>query len=431
MTLDEYNEYVTRERDVPLGACFQVDNWDDIEDEFTRIGLPKLLKRWKVARMFILAQAVKVYPTGRRISYSRNLNWYNKLGRYYGLPFTYKIVIAVIDQAAKAGLIDNHIEKPQSPLQSTFRATPKLVAIFKNSQFEFQYGEVIRLRELVEERLPSKSRKRKKPYKKLKKRSRLKSYVDTAETVRMRDEVETINAFLKDNVTLECPGLFDQNTKFTNSIGTYQVFDQDCVLVSDLRLFRSFCRGTFELGGRFFGWWQSQPKKIRANFILNGQSVKEPDFSRYHPHMLYAMRGIQLEKDAYDVPGIHPDIVKLALLALVNAVDEKDALSAIRMSLFEKKIKCARPFPAEIIAAIKAAHPAIADDFHNDMGVILMRKDSDIIASVMLTLVQEEIPFLPVHDSIICRESDVERVKVVMAESYRQAFNGLTCPVKS
>lgn len=427
--LEEEGVWSSLDRDIPLKMCFTVDDEDRIIDRLRMLGLPKLKHRWVAAQIGILAEAVRVHELGYHhwISYSRSAPFYTKQKRYRGLPFSLQIVTNVIDQASEYGLLENRIERPQSDRQSTFRATPELVNLFRDVSFEFVHGDVIRLRTLKEMPLSKYYRER---GVKAKQKSRLIGYDDNADTNRMRREVVTINDFLS-TVSLEWPGLFQQHEYYTRCIGKYQLFNEKWVLVSDLRIFRSFCRGSFQYGGRCYGWWQSQEEDIRANLLLNGEKVVEPDFSRLHPHMLYALRGHQLKHDVYSVPGFTEKMIKVAFLALINARTEHATSGAIRTVFAKKKnrIPYKPGMSREIIAGIKANNPLIADDICSDKGVLLMRRDSDIIVRTMLTLASEKIPFLPVHDSIICRVSDLDRVRQVMKESYETEFPGFTCPV--
>jgi hypothetical protein len=59
----------------------------------------------------------------------------------------------------------------------------------------------------------------------------------------------------------------------------------------------------------------------------------------------------------------------------------------------------------------KELHSELEDSLNNDSGISLMYKDSNIIEQVLLKLKEENILGVPLHDSIICRQSDKDRVK--------------------
>jgi len=213
-------------------------------------------------------------------------------------------------------------------------------------------------------------------------------------------------------------------------LGRFIKFDDKCLLVSPLRIYRSFCRGSFDRGGRAYGWWQGLSKELRAQILLNGEAVVEPDFSQFHATILYAQRGLQVPGDAYTVPGYPRNTIKLAFNVIINARTTQAAIGAVQKELKKAGLAWDKGTAAGIVRAVKAVHPAIKEDFASDKGVAMMRKDSDIIIRVMLTLVEENIPFLPVHDSIVCRRMDKQRVMEVMGNSFLKEFPGFPCRVK-
>ncbi len=271
--------------------------------------------------------------------------------------------------------------------------------------------------------------KKDKGWTKVKKRSRLIDYADTNDTVRMRNEINIINSYLG-GVKLTLPAVFDIDLDDRKRLGRFVQFDDRCVLVSQLRIYRSFCRGSFDLGGRAYGWWQQLSKELRLQILLDGEEVVEPDFSQLHATMLYALRGLPAPGDAYTVPGYGRDTIKIAFNVIINARTTQAAIGAVQKELKAAGLQHDKAYAAQIVRAVKAAHPDIKDDFGSDKGVMLMRIDSDIIVKAMLVLVDEKIPFLPVHDSIVCRKSDKDRVMQVMKDSFLEVFPECPCKVK-
>ena len=356
-------------------------------------------------------------------------------------------MINAIDQAAEHGLLESRVKRAQSDRQSTFRATDKLVALFVDVNYEFLYGDVIRLRARQEDLDRDKARAAGKPWpppepklaykpkhlwnrkKRRKAPAFLVNYDDTPDTTRMRAEIIEINAFLA-TVKLSWPALFDQENDHVKRIGKYVMFEDKCVLVTDLRVYRSFSRNSFDFGGRVYGWWQGQKKEVRSQLLLNGEEVVEPDFSSYHATMLYAMNGVQLDRDPYVLSGFSREEGKIAFNVMINANGAASANLAILGALRKAGIQTDRTHASRLRKAMVAAHPLVKEYLSSDIGVKLMRKDSDIIVAVMLKLVDKSIPFLPVHDSIICRKSDSDRVRTVMAKSFSEAFPGYVSKVK-
>ncbi len=418
-------------KDIPLSFCFKLKDKATIVDRLKAAGLPRANNpKWEAARLSVYAEAVKAYPTKRWISYSRNRNGYYGFGkRYFGTAYNYERVIDAVDQGAKCGLLENKKETCYSSRQSTFRATPELVRLFRDADYAFQFFDEIRLRKSPPDE-GGRKWKTGKGWTKVKRRSQLVGYADDADTHRMRAEVQTINEFLG-RMQLALPDALElQQKDVLSNIGRYVEFDDRCLLITPLRMFRSFCRGTFDCGGRAYGWWQQLSKDLRSQILLEGETVAEPDFSQLHATILYAQRGLCVPGDAYTVPGHSRDTIKKTFQMIVNARTTQAAIGAVQKELKAANLQHDKTSAARIVRAVKAAHPKIKDDFASDKGVKMMRTDSDIIVMVMLTLVNENIPFLPVHDSIICRQRDVEHVMKVMEDSFLQVFPGFPCKVK-
>ena len=432
MFYDDYDD--EEEKDLPLAFCFDVKDTAKIVDRLKALGYPRAKNaRWEAARLSIFAEAVAAYDTGRWISYSRNKNYYSHLGRYFGTDYSFDRVPGSIDQAAefRIPLLINRKVTCYSSKQSTIKATIELVKLFEDIDFEFRHVDVIRLREdpPKDDKKPKTAWKKGKGWTKVKKRSRLIDYAETVETARMRGELDIINRHLG-KVDFQLPTVLGMDQLDRKRLGRFVLFDDKCVLVSPLRICRSFCRGSFDYGGRAYGWWQGLSKELRSQILLGGEDVVEPDFSQLHATILYAQRGLPVPGDAYTIPGFDRDTIKLAFNVIINARSSQAAIGAVQKELKKAELQWDRSYAAQIVRAVKAAHPELKGDFASDKGVAMMRKDSDIIIKVMLKLVDLDILFLPVHDSIVCRRRDKDTVMTIMEQSFLEVFPGFTCKVK-
>ena len=73
----------------------------------------------------------------------------------------------------------------------------------------------------------------------------------------------------------------------------------------------------------------------------------------------------------------------------------------------------------ELVKEIKNAHELIAEQLEEkDLGLKLQFTDSQIMSRILLKTVKENILVVPVHDSVICKKSDLKRVKEIMLEAY-------------
>ena len=83
-----------------------------------------------------------------------------------------------------------------------------------------------------------------------------------------------------------------------------------------------------------------------------------------------------------------------------------------------------------MINSIKDKHPHIVEMFHNDMGVEFMFIESCIMIDCMNKLIELNIPFLPVHDSLRVPVSQRDKVKHIMQDAFRTRYPHFTPHIK-
>lgn len=234
-----------------------------------------------------------------------------------------------------------------------------------------------------------------------------------------------------------------------------------------------FCRRIFneslEYGGRFYGASHlTLPKAQREQVLIDGEPTIEPDFKAMHFTLLYAQVGIELNPmidDPYLIDGFDRQTAKLASLVLLNSENigrfkanitksgnpkNKAVMEAYKadMELFIKRSSQGLPTeqprkPAiakgfiwgmpdniqggDLLNSICKRHEPIAHLFGTEkIGVSLQNIDSNIMAKTIQQLTALDIPVLPVHDSLRCRESDCDTVMNAMRLAYKAVtgFNG-------
>jgi hypothetical protein len=190
---------------------------------------------------------------------------------------------------------------------------------------------------------------------------------------------------------------------------------------------RVFSRGNkcFKYNGRFYGpVYQSIPGDLRKDIKINGEPVVEPDFSAMHIRLLYHQHYIDYQDDPYEACG-KEDLrkkFKNAFLIAINAKNENEALKSLRNKMYEQNL----PWPEEkrpmrwTLDTIKNIHEHIAHMICTDQGVKLMRTDSEIMSNILMTLMDEGIPGLSVHDSVIVPQRHEQRLRQVMNEEYKK-----------
>jgi hypothetical protein len=186
----------------------------------------------------------------------------------------------------------------------------------------------------------------------------------------------------------------------------------------------------------------------------------ELDYKSIHIALLYALEGLPVGADPYIIDG-HADkrsTFKAICLTLVNSenlpslkanitrsgkpkVQQESKTYKAKREQYEclraLKLKAKKPWKAksikegfieniptgsqgiELLNLIMQRHHPIAHHFGTDnIGLKLQRLDSDLMANTLDKL--KEIPCLPVHDSIRCKISDMERVSNAMIDSFRE-----------
>lgn len=225
------------------------------------------------------------------------------------------------------------------------------------------------------------------------------------------------------------------------------------------------CNINTDLGGRFYGAFQQLPSKDRVSLLFNRRPTVELDYSSLHIAILYAWKGIQMIGDPYTIKGyedIRPTI-KGIFLRLVN-VNSISALQGVithsakestkekyrqyidKRKIFEmtasKGLSARAPKKPDwydsfiknvptgfnskqFIIDLMARHSAIKgllDD--KNIGLKLQRADSELMSNLLVDLYDRKtpIPCLPVHDSLVCRKSNLERVKLTMEHHFKLLF---------
>ncbi len=210
---------------------------------------------------------------------------------------------------------------------------------------------------------------------------------------------------------------------------------------------RAIFKGDFNHGGRLYSYghrhFQGFTGEERAGFTINGDPVIEYDFSALHPHLLYAMEGIQLECDPYLAVINDPklrDFMKLTLLRMINGRSKEDVIKNINyeMNFLERQNKtilnnAGIEDARELVNKFMDAHRPI-DKYlcqGEQHGLRVFNKDARITYDIIKHFATREIPILPVHDSFIVQQKFGDQLKHHMRHIYNKKTRGFNCPVKS
>ena len=182
-------------------------------------------------------------------------------------------------------------------------------------------------------------------------------------------------------------------------------------------LYRIFNNGTFDQGGRFYGgWWEAIPSEYRKYVTIDSKWTVEIDYSSLHPSILYAIEGLDLPEDAYQIEGVKDrSMVKQAFARLLNG--KKTFLTPEGYD--EEKIGL--PWK-DLLHALEEKHQPITKYFRTGYGNQLMFMDAQCAERIMLHFAAMDVPCLPVHDSFIIHHAYADELRDVMIDAYRTAF---------
>jgi hypothetical protein len=228
-------------------------------------------------------------------------------------------------------------------------------------------------------------------------------YEDTPETIRYREQMRAINAWLESAV-IEFDEYYWPGGRPVDTL--------------DRRLRRVFTQGSFDSGGRLFGgFWQSLGKEARRKgLFINREEVVELDYGQMNPRILYGLCGAQPpEGDAYDIPGIKHS--RSGVKKVMNAMLFHDK-RLVRMPKGVRKFFEERYTVEAVMRAIESAHPAIKDSFFTGIGHQAQCIESQVMVEVLLSLRELRVHALPVHDSVVVGKSSKDKVKEIMLSCF-------------
>jgi hypothetical protein len=229
-------------------------------------------------------------------------------------------------------------------------------------------------------------------------------YEETDTTIRYREEMRAINAWLA-----AADLWFDHNA-----------FPESKVDVSERRLRRIFTRGCFDSGGRLFGgFWQPLRKPIRrAGVRINGEHIGVLDYSQMAPMIAYGLSKAEpmVGRDVYRVPGYEDDNLRKGMKKFFNAM----LFNQKPITKMPQGLRAYLPDPIsarELAQAIARYHPALS--FYGGIGHHIQFIESQIMVRVLLALKDQGITALPIHDAIAVALSQSATAREVMVQQFK------------
>jgi len=254
---------------------------------------------------------------------------------------------------------------------------------------------------------------------------------NTATVRQMKQNLQVINSFL----TKQAICLHLQNHQMSNlSIRSKTMQEKygSPLIFNLVSLHRVFSKGLMDHGGRFYGaWWQFIKSQYRPYLTINGLATGEVDYSEMHPRLLYHLHNQpppqgDLYDDGWRNPGhptykksISPYKERRALIKTVFNAFINDEFGRFRLS--KDEAITAKKFGltlASIRKLLYKKHPLLKGAHKTGIGLKLQFIDSQIAEHVMLSLLNQGITCLPVHDSFIVPMHQVSELQTAMTDAY-------------
>jgi hypothetical protein len=260
-------------------------------------------------------------------------------------------------------------------------------------------------------------------------------YRETLQTILLRDKEKELIEYDDTQKTKSMRRVVQELNEVNAS---YTFIDSEGALLDNSQIVRIF-NGTFASGGRFYRHdiltlpnsilddngkkVKLEPGKTRLGVTIDGENVAEVDFVCLHPTLLYDI--CRLERpwlnDLYSYLGAGTEdernALKVAVNVLLNARTKRAAIGAI-----EKELpKYVRGWGArEIVQKIEQKLSSVKHMFccNQSTGLWLQNVESEMMSRVVSNFVAANAPLLPVHDSAIVREKDVDTLVQSMGECY-------------
>ena len=428
--------------------------------------------RMEEAFFCILANLFFADVMNAPLVYSRNSNAYTIERKRYGYEFyTYKMVIRLIDAMYELGFVQGvkgRKEKSGYSRTSKLWATEKLSNLLRSSDgavFIKMNEEVLYLKDADK---------------------RLQDYRDNNVTRSMRNEIQEFNDMLGSlniTFTFNYDGLSDRCKPRVNKfyklvtqnlcgqvqivspydIPLYQlgivreyrdkplttkyyiVSDHDANLSSELNgltfigtinsdvnaMRRVFNVDWFH-GGRFYHAPHiTIPSACRKRMLINGEPTVELDYSGMHVRMLYNLIGVDYRDECYvyekadEANQIDRERIKIASLIVINSNDSQKAIKATHNKCRKKDIHySAGQFGRyhTLVDSFEDYHQPIKQFLLSGKGAELQYLDSKIMANILDRMTKQNIPALPVHDSVVCPAQHKDFLFQVMIEEYEKVM---------
>lgn len=180
-------------------------------------------------------------------------------------------------------------------------------------------------------------------------------------------------------------------------------------------------------GGRLYTKLQTLPDKrarIRINTLFNGEPVAEVDLSANHPRMLMALKKQELSPTFYEdvatATNTTREQVKFFLMKAIGAESRRISLmpKGEEKLAFTSKSVLSKQERLRIEQHLAEHFPVIHESLYKGLGVVLQGFEGEILIQAMLTLLDQDISSLPIHDALYVQKKFAKHGLLALSNSW-------------
>lgn len=219
---------------------------------------------------------------------------------------------------------------------------------------------------------------------------------------------------------------------------------------TDVQGRKVFNNKSFDNGGRTYlvggdeQTIQSLSKEERKTVKIDGEDTVELDFCALHPSIAAELQGIKLP-ETFDPYGVHIEgyddktlrkICKKALLIMINSSNKHEAKGALNHEIYQMGIHGKGLVPDVVdtnlvMMAMTEHNKYLSEYFLSGAGVRLQNIDSKIMDYVLSYFNQRGEACVPIHDSVIVKNSQQNEAHKAMTDGYEFVLGStLNCRVE-
>jgi hypothetical protein len=181
-------------------------------------------------------------------------------------------------------------------------------------------------------------------------------------------------------------------------------------------------------GGRLYTKLQTLPDKrarIRINTLFNGEPVAEVDLSANHPRMLMALKKEELSPTFYEdvatATNTTREQAKFFLMKAIGAVSRRISLmpKGDEKLTFTSNSVLSNQERLRIEQHLEEHYPVIHESLYKGLGVVLQGFEGQILIQAILTLLDQGIPSLPIHDALYVQKKYADLAVVALSKSWK------------